>query len=41
VLPRLVSAFDVVRAGKVAGTPAPGGKILYSVDGITFLMRAP
>jgi glyoxylase-like metal-dependent hydrolase (beta-lactamase superfamily II) len=41
VLPRLVSAFGVVRAGKVAGTPAPGGKILYTVNGITFLMRAP
>lgn len=41
VLPRLVSAFDAVRTGKVAGTPAPGGKVLYSVNGITFLMRAP
>lgn len=41
VLPRLVSAFDAVRAGKVAGKPAPGGKILYTVNGITFLMRAP
>jgi len=41
VLPRLVSAFDAVRAGKVEGRPAPGGKVLYSVNGITFLMRAP
>jgi glyoxylase-like metal-dependent hydrolase (beta-lactamase superfamily II) len=41
VLPRLVAAFDAVRAGKVAGTPAPGGKVLYTVNGITFLMRAP
>jgi glyoxylase-like metal-dependent hydrolase (beta-lactamase superfamily II) len=41
VLPRLVSAFEAVRAGKVAGKPAPGGKILYTVNGITFLMRAP
>lgn len=41
VLPKLVSAFDAVRAGKVAGTPAAGGKILYTVNGITFLMRAP
>ena len=41
VLPRLVSAFDAVRAGKVEGRPAPGGKVLYTVNGITFLMRAP
>ena len=41
VLAMLVSAFDAVRAGKVAGTPAPGGKVLYNVNGITFLMRAP
>ncbi|MFL6305607.1 MAG: MBL fold metallo-hydrolase [Candidatus Sulfotelmatobacter sp.] len=41
VLARLVAAFDAVRAGKVAGTPAPGGKVLYTVNGITFLMRAP
>jgi len=41
VLPTLVSAFGAVRAGKVAGTPAPGGKVLYTVNGITFLMRAP
>jgi glyoxylase-like metal-dependent hydrolase (beta-lactamase superfamily II) len=41
VLPRLVSAFDEVRGGKVDGRPAPGGKILYTVNGITFLMRAP
>jgi glyoxylase-like metal-dependent hydrolase (beta-lactamase superfamily II) len=41
VLPRLVSAFDAVRAGKVAGKPAPGGKILYTVNGIIFLMHAP
>ncbi len=41
VLPRLVSAFDAVRAGKVSGTAAPGGKVLYTVNGSTFLMRAP
>jgi glyoxylase-like metal-dependent hydrolase (beta-lactamase superfamily II) len=41
VLPRLVSAFDAVRAGKVEGRAAPGGKVLYTVNGITFLMRAP
>jgi glyoxylase-like metal-dependent hydrolase (beta-lactamase superfamily II) len=41
VLPRLVSAFDAVRAGKVAGKPTAGGKVLYTVNDITFLMRAP
>ncbi len=41
VLSGLVSAFDAVRAGKVAAQPAPGGKVLYTVNGITFLMRAP
>jgi glyoxylase-like metal-dependent hydrolase (beta-lactamase superfamily II) len=41
VLPRLVSAFDAVKEGKVPGTPAPGGKILYSINGLAFLMRAP
>ena len=41
VLPRLVSAFDAVGAGKVAGKPAPGGKVLYTVNGITFLMPTP
>ena len=40
-LPKLVAAFDAVRAGKVPAQPAPGGKALYTVDGITFLMRAP
>ena len=41
VLPRLVSAFDLVRAGKVAATPDSPGKVLYKVDGFAFLMRAP
>ncbi len=41
VLPRLVAAFDQVRAGKVAATPDSPGKVLYKVDDITFLMRAP
>jgi glyoxylase-like metal-dependent hydrolase (beta-lactamase superfamily II) len=40
VLTRLVAAFDAVRAGKVAATPASAGKVLYRVDDITFLMRA-
>jgi glyoxylase-like metal-dependent hydrolase (beta-lactamase superfamily II) len=41
ILPRLVSAFEVVRAGKVAPTPDSPGKVLYKVDDIAFLMRAP
>ena len=41
VLPRLVTAFDAVRAGKVAGTPQAEGKMLYKVGDISFLMRAP
>ena len=41
VLPRLVKAFDAVRAGKVAATPESPGKVLYQVDGFSFLMRAP
>ncbi|MGH9493386.1 MAG: MBL fold metallo-hydrolase [Candidatus Sulfotelmatobacter sp.] len=40
VLPRLVSAFDAVRAGKVAATPDSPGKVIYKVDGFSFLMRA-
>jgi glyoxylase-like metal-dependent hydrolase (beta-lactamase superfamily II) len=41
VLPRLVVAFDKVRAGKVPATPDSPGKVVYSVDGFSFLMRAP
>ncbi len=41
VLPRLVEAFDKVRAGKVAPTADSPGKVIYSVDGFSFLMRAP
>jgi glyoxylase-like metal-dependent hydrolase (beta-lactamase superfamily II) len=40
VLPRLVVAFDVVRAGKVPGVPDSPGKVLYKVGDISFLMRA-
>ena len=40
VLPKLVSAFEAVRAGKVAGTPGTGGKVRYKVDEIGFLLRA-
>jgi glyoxylase-like metal-dependent hydrolase (beta-lactamase superfamily II) len=43
VLPRLVAAFDAVRAGKLEPTPAPDspGKVIDKVDGFSFLMRAP
>lgn len=41
VLPRLVTAFDAVRAGKVSPTPDSPGKVLYKIDGFSFLMRAP
>jgi glyoxylase-like metal-dependent hydrolase (beta-lactamase superfamily II) len=41
VLPRLVSAFDAVRTGKVAATPADAGQVIYKVDGFSFLMRSP
>jgi len=38
VLPRLVSAFEAVRAGKVSPTPASSGKVVYKVDEFSFLM---
>jgi glyoxylase-like metal-dependent hydrolase (beta-lactamase superfamily II) len=41
VLPRLVTAFEKVRSGKVAAIPDEPGKVTYKVDGISFLMRAP
>jgi glyoxylase-like metal-dependent hydrolase (beta-lactamase superfamily II) len=41
VLAQLVTAFDAVRAGKVAATPDSPGKVLYQVGDISFLMRAP
>jgi glyoxylase-like metal-dependent hydrolase (beta-lactamase superfamily II) len=41
VLPRLVKAFDSVRKGKIKPTPDSTGKVLYKVDDISFLMRAP
>ncbi|HKH99418.1 MAG TPA: MBL fold metallo-hydrolase [Candidatus Sulfotelmatobacter sp.] len=41
VLPRLVAAFDQVRAGKVLPEPDSPGKVLYKVDDFSFLMRAP
>ncbi len=41
VLLRLVPAFDSVRAGKISPIPESPGKVLYKVDDIPFLMRAP
>jgi glyoxylase-like metal-dependent hydrolase (beta-lactamase superfamily II) len=41
VLPRLVAAFDAVRHGEVKPTPDSPGKVLYKVNEISFLMRAP
>ncbi len=41
VLGRLVTAFEEVRVGKVKATPQGDGKVLYQVDGFSFLMRAP
>jgi glyoxylase-like metal-dependent hydrolase (beta-lactamase superfamily II) len=40
ILPRLVVAFDAVRAGKVPAVPESPGKVLYKVGDISFLMRA-
>jgi glyoxylase-like metal-dependent hydrolase (beta-lactamase superfamily II) len=40
VLPKLVTAIEDVRAGKVEGKPIDGGtKTSYTTDGITFLLR--
>jgi hypothetical protein len=41
VLIRLASAFQAVRAGRIAAAPESTGKLRYRVDGISFLMRAP
>ena len=40
VLARLVSAFDDVRTGRVAATPASPGQVIYKVGDISFLMSA-
>jgi glyoxylase-like metal-dependent hydrolase (beta-lactamase superfamily II) len=40
VLPRLVTAFETVRAGKVPPTPADPGQVIYQVGDISFRMRA-
>jgi glyoxylase-like metal-dependent hydrolase (beta-lactamase superfamily II) len=39
VLPRLVTAFEQVRAGKVPATPDSGGNVIYHASGFSFLMR--
>ncbi len=39
ILPRLVFAFESVRAGRVPPQKSEGGKTLYNADGITFLLR--
>ncbi len=39
VLPRLVTAFESVRAGKVAPQKTEDGKTLYVTDGISFLLK--
>jgi glyoxylase-like metal-dependent hydrolase (beta-lactamase superfamily II) len=39
-LPRLVTAFDAVRAGKVQPTTTAPGEVLYKVDEFSFRMRA-
>lgn len=41
VLPKLVTGFASVRAGKVTFQPASPGKVLYTVNGFSFLMRTP
>jgi glyoxylase-like metal-dependent hydrolase (beta-lactamase superfamily II) len=40
VLPRLLSAFEAVRSGKIAPAPASSGKITYKVGDISFLMSS-
>jgi glyoxylase-like metal-dependent hydrolase (beta-lactamase superfamily II) len=40
VLGQLISAFDKVQSGKVPAVPYSPGKVLYKVDGFSFLMRA-
>jgi len=39
VLPKLVTAIQAVRAGKVPPQKSDGGKALYTTDGITFLLK--
>jgi glyoxylase-like metal-dependent hydrolase (beta-lactamase superfamily II) len=41
ILPLLVTAIEEVRAGKIVPEPQDGGKAIYRVGEITFLMRSP
>ncbi len=41
VLPQLVVAFEVVRAGKIQPTPGDPGQVIYKAGGFSFRMRAP
>lgn len=41
VLARLVTAFEAMRAGRARQVSASSGKVLYEIDGFSFLMRAP
>jgi glyoxylase-like metal-dependent hydrolase (beta-lactamase superfamily II) len=40
ILPKLPTAIQTVRAGKVAPQKSDAGKSLYTTDGITFLLKA-
>jgi glyoxylase-like metal-dependent hydrolase (beta-lactamase superfamily II) len=40
VLAKLVAAIQTVRAGKVPSQKGDGGKSLYTIDGISFLLKA-
>jgi glyoxylase-like metal-dependent hydrolase (beta-lactamase superfamily II) len=41
VLPRLVAAIQAVRAGKGTVKPESPGKAIHTLDGFSFLLRAP
>ncbi len=41
VLPRLVTAFEAVRAGKAVATAGDPGQVIYKIDGFSFRMRTP
>jgi glyoxylase-like metal-dependent hydrolase (beta-lactamase superfamily II) len=41
VLPRLVAAIEAVRAGKGESKPGGRGREIRSIDGFSFLLRAP
>jgi glyoxylase-like metal-dependent hydrolase (beta-lactamase superfamily II) len=41
ILPKLVAAIEEVRAGKIRPETQEGGRALYHVGEITFLMRMP